>query len=172
MTRDMRASWAIPRGERKHASTLVLFCLPALICLLLAGCGSSASGSSALPTYAPSAASPPTCAHAGRAIALPRGFPSSFPLPKGTALTSWGRQGPATVVHGIVPGRSFRDAASFFPREVRNAGFKVVYSEADVPRDAEGSYRGKGYAGRWTLEHITGCPGAIKFAAFAQAAKT
>lgn len=131
--------------------------------LFLAGCGGGSSH-----TYTPSAARLPACAHAGKAIAMPSGFPADFPFPDGSAITSAKKALKVTVVKGVIPITSFKDTASFFTREVRNAGFKVLYSEADPPRDAEGSYRGHGYAGRWTLEHLPACSEAVAFAAFAQ----
>ncbi|GAC1639253.1 MAG: hypothetical protein NVS4B2_28660 [Chloroflexota bacterium] len=135
--------------------------------IVLAGCGSSAQSTA----YRPSDAKPPQCAHATKAIPLPNGFPGTFPWPPGTTLTSSRAAKEGTIVAGIVPTTSFKDTAAFFKRQVAKNGFTVVYAEADPPRDAEGAYRGNGYAGRWTLQHIPSCATGITLQAFAQPVK-
>lgn len=148
--------------------------LPLSLCgsILLSGCGGSSSGSPtpASPSlrYDPTVAHVPSCAHPTRAIPLPKGFPTRFPFPRGTVLT---KSGPLPLrvkgvgIDGFVPSAGFKQTVTFFPREVRHAGFKVLDYQADAPNDSEGTYRGYGRVGAWRLHRIPGCPGAMVFGA-------
>ena len=126
---------------------------------LVAGCGDSskpATGSQ------PSAAHLPSCAHVSKAIPLPAGFPTQFPLPCGTAITSH-RKGfyGAAVIHGVIPSSSFAGSLAFFMREVPRAGFKLSEADSEPPREGEAGYRGHGYVGRWKIHSIAGCSTAL-----------
>lgn len=156
-----------------------MFVLPAIGGVLLAGCGASTSGKPS-PThtavrmstylYRAAAARVPACAHAGRAIVLPGKFPHDFPMPPHTVITSWHREVGAIAVVGSIPSTSFVSTAAFFNRELPLAGYKVLYHQTDVGRDAEGTFRGKGYVGRWQLEFMKTC-NAVGFGAAAQRSK-
>lgn len=133
------------------------------LAFLVSACGSSSHSAARKPTaavaaYHPSAASLPACAKAGTAIPLPRGFPASFPLPPGTAITAHhSGVGHEVDISGVVPATSFQAAVSFFPRELPKRSFRVTHYEADPERDSEGNFRGHGYVGGWSLRVIPAC---------------
>src|SRR5437588_50769 len=104
------------------------------LCLALGGCG---SGSSAPPTYNRADATVPACAHAGKAIALPHGFPSGFPVPAHTAITSHTTRFGAVVIGGFVPASSFDDAQSFFTKRLPDVGYTLSDQDAEPPHEAE-----------------------------------
>jgi len=134
-------------------------------CAVLSGCGGSSSTSY---QYDPTAASIAACAHAGKAIPLPKSFPSAFPFPNGTDITSSGPlpQGVKGVqINGFVPSSGFVDTVLFFKNQVKAAGFKLLDSQADAPNDSEGTYLGHGHSGTWQLRSLPGCKDAMHFAA-------
>jgi hypothetical protein len=130
--------------------------------LITSGCGSDGP-----PTYHQADAKVPACAHAGKAIALPHGFPANFPFPPHTALTSHTRSFGAIIVEGIVPASSFDDAQSFFTKKLPDAGYTLSEQDAEPPREAEARYSGKGYEGGWRIRLILSCPGAFTLQASA-----
>ena len=120
--------------------------------------------------YKRSAARAPACAHAGRAIALPRGFPASFPFPPGTAITSViGYRGDNTkpVISGIVPSTGFGPTVSFFLTGLPQAGFRLRDGEAEAA-EAESVFVGHGYIGRWRLRALDTCSSAMVLFVFAE----
>jgi hypothetical protein len=116
--------------------------------------------------YQPKLARVAPCAHAGKAIALPKAFPARFPFPRGTAIN---RTKPLLKgqigIYGYVPSTGFVATVNFFKREVVRAGFKLVGFEVDSPNDSEGTYRGYGKIGRWQLRSLPGCTKAMAFSA-------
>jgi hypothetical protein len=133
--------------------------------VVLWGCGDSSSPSY---TYVPGSANIPACAHAGKAIPLPKGFPTQFPFPNGTDIMSSGPlpQGVKGIgISGYVPSSGFSDTVLFFKNQVKQAGFKVLDFQADAPNDSEGSYLGFGHTGTWQLKSLPGCSAAMHFAA-------
>lgn len=160
------ADEGIGYSKRMESQKRGAFLLPGVLCsVVLAGCGSTPP-----PTYAVQKAHVPACTHASRPIALLPNFPHGFPVPAGTTFVSGRREAGAVVMTGFVPSSSFAQTAAFFRKEVAAAGFTVQYAETDAPRDAEGAYKGHGYAGHWTLEHIPGCA-AVRLGVSAQPAR-
>lgn len=145
------------------------------VTLLLAGCGSPAASHSSDSGYhyVPADAKVPACAHAGKPIALPSAFPRQFPFPPGTdidathPLTSKHQIG----IYGYVPSSGFASTVNFFKVQVPKHGFKLVYLEVDSPNDSEGTYQGHGEVGRWQLQSLPGCSGAMRFAVSAEPTK-
>lgn len=137
--------------------------LALLVLVALAGCGSSSSQSrSTASSYKPSIAGLPTCTAVRRALPLPASFPQDFPLPSGLVITS-SRKGyyNATVIHGVMPSRSFQRSLRFFTGALPRAGFKLTESDSEPPREGEAAYRGNGYVGRWKIHNILGCAKAL-----------
>lgn len=159
----------------------------ALLLVVTAGCGTSSSSASTrrpLPgsaapgdafLYSPTAAGIASCAHPGKAIALPSDFPRAFPFPYGTDIDRIGRGAPLLKgqvgIYGFVPSGSFASTVNFFKAQVPRQGFKRLDFEVDSPNDSEGTYQGHGKIGRWQLRSIPGCPHAMTFAASAQSTK-
>ncbi len=150
--------------------------------LLLAGC--SASGNTGAPpiigrsaarpvsyTYTPSRAHVPACAGAGRAIALPQGFPATFPMPPGTAITArqyYRGDRRRIVVSGVAP-ITVRSGLIFFQSTLPAAGFRLGQGDSEAA-EAESLYKGHGYLGRWKLHAIDGCTTAVILLIYAQPA--
>lgn len=112
----------------------------------------------------------PPCAHAGRAIALPRSFPASFPFPPGTAVTSQiGYRGDQTkpVISGVVPSASFGSAVQFFLTQLPQAGYRLRDGDAEA-FEAESVFVGHGYIGRWRIRALDTCPSALVLFVFAE----
>lgn len=152
--------------------------------LLLAGC--STSGNAGAPpvvgrlaarpvsyTYAPSRARIPACAGGGRAIALPRGFPASFPMPPGTAIIArqyYRGDRRRIVVSGVAP-LTVRSGLIFFQSALPAAGFRLGQGDSEAA-EAESLYKGHGYLGRWKLHAIDGCTIATILLVYAQPAQS
>jgi hypothetical protein len=119
-----------------------------------AGCSSKAP-----PVVTPGPSLPP-CAGAGSPVALPPEFPSSFPLPPGTVITSNQRtERGAITVSGFAP-MQFKDAVIFFQSKLPTAGYKPLEGDAEMD-EAESTFSGHGYNGKWKVNGILNCPGAV-----------
>jgi hypothetical protein len=139
------------------------------VAFLLAGCGSSASNSY---RYVPAAAKIPSCAHAGKAIALPSAFPHQFPFPAGTDIDATHPLFTHQIgIYGFVPSHTFAETVNFFKNQVPKQGFKLVDFEVDSPNDSEGTYQGHGKLGRWQLRSMPSCKGAMIFSVSSEPSK-
>lgn len=134
-----------------------------LLALVSAGCASQQSNRGAEPLASTARASPgmlPGCAGTGARIERPSDFPASFPLPPGTVMTSEERRsGGRLIVHMLAPSDA-KAVARFFERELPTAGFRLTGGESE-PGEAEANYEGSGYIGRWKVQDVDGCPGAV-----------
>lgn len=148
--------------------------IPCIVLMLaVGGCGSSGAGPAPTATphpvatgYDPMAAHIPTCAHARKAVLLPKGFPADFPLPPGSAITqAMTGYAHAIEVRGFVPEPAFRSTVNYFPRGVKKAGYTLRSLEADYPNDSEGEFVGKGLVGTWRVSRVAGCPHVMNFEA-------
>ena len=135
-----------------------MMALCVLVAAVLAGCGSNGSNGSA--PYRPSTASIPKCAHAGRAIPLPKEFPHNFPLLTGTAITTKSTFGDL-VVTGFVPSDSFDSTVKDFTNTLSNAGWTSAEQDAEPPFEADAIDAGTGYYAQWKLRSIPGCSGVM-----------
>jgi hypothetical protein len=148
----------VPAARRAKARQLRALSVVVLSVDILAGCGSAASGGSA--PYRPSNASIPKCAHAGRAISLPKEFPHNFPLLAGTAITAKSTFGDL-VVNGFVPSESFDSTVKDLTNTLSNAGWTAAEQDAEPPFEADSIDAGSGYYAQWKLRSIPGCSGAM-----------
>lgn len=131
-----------------------------LIAVVVLGSGCE-SGKAARPTVQAGSApgSLPACAHAGDAVARPDGFPASLPLPDGTVLTGRETGVKRAAVSGLVP-LSLRDAAAWMTRALPDAGYAAGESDAEQD-EAESFFTGHGLTGKWKLNALENCPGAV-----------
>ena len=106
----------------------------------------------------------PSCASPERAIALPSQVPGAV-LPTGTVLTSvqHPRAG-TTLVRGVVA-TPFRSAVEFFVTKLPAAGYINTAGDAEMD-EAESFFRGAEVAGKWKVNGILGCPGAVRLTLF------
>ena len=119
------------------------------------GCGSSKAPSVVTP-----GPSLPPCAGTGSTVALPPDFPSGFPLPPGTVITSNQRAvSGAIIVSGFAP-MTFKDTVAFFQSKLPAAGYTLLEGDAEMD-EAESTFSGHGYHGKWKVNGILNCPGAV-----------
>jgi hypothetical protein len=101
----------------------------------------------------------PACAKA-KAAAPPSEFPSSFPLPPGTVVTASSQpHAGQLVLAGLVPA-DLQDAASFFNDSLPASGYRQGLGDAES-NEAEAPFTGNGFRGKWKVNSIVGCPGAV-----------
>jgi hypothetical protein len=173
----------VTEGEKNviHRSARMLRPIACAALILLAACGSQAAPATnptsttveapAATTLPPTSVEEPTgvqantglpaCAGADTTIALPEGFPSGFPLPPGTVITSKEeRSGGRLIINTVVPALDVKGVAEFFEQALPKAGFQITEGESE-PGEAEANYEGNGYQGRWKVNTIAGCTGAV-----------
>jgi hypothetical protein len=128
-----------------------------LICIsLCAGCGGTRN-----PVATTQTDSLPPCANVGSAVSLPSEFPNDFPLPAGTVITASQRSlTNTTTISGAVPMR-FKEAVAFFQSKLPAAGYKLLEGDAEMD-EAESTFAGQGFQGKWKINGILNCPGAVR----------
>ena len=128
-----------------------------LICMsLCAGCGGTKN-----PAATTQADSLPPCANVTAAVGLPSDFPTDFPLPAGTVITSSQRsQTNSTTISGAIPMR-FKEAVGFFQSKLPAAGYELLEGDAEMD-EAESTFAGKGFRGKWKINGILNCPAAVR----------
>ena len=129
-----------------------------LVLLAIVGAiASSCGGESDFEVVTPEAPKPlPACAGAGAAVTPPGGFPSDFPLPPGTVLTSAASPFKAQlVIVGLIPG-DLQEAAGFFSDSLPDHGYKVGIGDAEGT-ESEAPFTGKGFRGKWRVNGIPNC---------------
>jgi hypothetical protein len=88
--------------------------------------------------------------------------PVDFPLPPGHAITAVRRPFEReTIVVGVMPS-DFRGAVTFFERELPARGYALGRGDAERG-EAEAPFTGNGYRGRWRVNAIPDCDGALTF---------
>jgi hypothetical protein len=130
----------------------------ALLLVALTGCSSagkdkdSDAGSAALQPAATG------CAKDARAKQLPAGFPSDFPLPSGTIVTTAEDRGSGgLVIEGVTPS-AFTSVLHDLQTALPAKGFTPDNGETE-PHDAESDWSSAGYTGRWAIRELTQCGG-------------
>jgi hypothetical protein len=109
----------------------------------------------------------PACAKVVQPIAIPPEFPANFPLPPGTVITAReNRSDDRIILTTVVPALDVKGAAQFFEQALPKAGFTITEGESE-PGEAEANYEGNGYKGRWKVNSIDGCSGAISLTVLA-----
>ena len=103
------------------------------------------------------------CASVQGQVARPAAVPAAV-LPPETVLGSVERMDPGiTIVRGVV-GQSFQDAVDFFVR-LPAAGYRLSDGDAEAT-EAESRFAGRGLSGKWKVNGIVGCPGAVRLALY------
>jgi hypothetical protein len=139
-------------NRRSYTLLLVL----AAVLLLITACVRKDSPDT-LNTSAPTL---PPCAQAGPAVSLPSEFPTNFPLPPGTMITSSQRsQKGVLVVSGFIP-MEFKNTVAFFQSKLPAAGYQLLKGDAEMD-EAESTFSGQGFQGKWKVQGILNCSGAV-----------
>lgn len=131
------------------------------VAIVAAGCNSS--GSTTDPGAARNGATSTVCAKDATAtkVALPSGFPTDFPLPSGTVVTSVDDRGAkdGIVVTGVTSTR-FAAVLKGLQSALPAKGFTPSEGEVE-PHDAESNWSSAGFTGRWAIRELTGCAGDV-----------
>lgn len=98
------------------------------------------------------------CAKDAKAKPLPTGFPTDFPLPSGTVVTtSEDRGSGGLVIEGVTPS-AFKTVLLDLQKGLPAKGFTPSNGETE-PHDAESNWSSAGYTGRWAIRELTNCGG-------------
>ena len=131
----------------------------AVAVILVAGCESeSEKEKEKAKDAAAASASTLPCLKDAKAVALPAGFPSNFPLPAGTVITSAENRGSAGLVIDGVTATTFKDVLKALQADLPAKGFTPKNGETE-PRDAESDWSSSDYDGRWAIRELTQCAG-------------
>jgi hypothetical protein len=104
------------------------------------------------------------CANAGKTVDRPAAVPANL-LPPGTVFTSSKDLGDGrTLVGGVVPS-DFRSVVLFFVTKLPAAGYVNGAGDAEMD-EAEALFTGDGVSGKWKVNGILNCPGAVTLALF------
>lgn len=105
------------------------------------------------------AADTSTCVADARPVArYPAGFPRSFPFPDRTVVFHAEDRGKEGVVVTGVTSLAFKQVLAALNGPAQDAGFRVTDGETEA-HDAEASWTGHGYRGRWAIRESASCPG-------------
>jgi hypothetical protein len=101
-------------------------------------------------------ASTAVCAKDAKAVPLPAGFPTTFPLPAGMVVTSAeDRAGSGLVIAGV-SATAFKDVLKGLQTQLPAKGFTPKNGETE-PRDAESDWSSADYDGRWAIRELAQC---------------
>jgi hypothetical protein len=125
--------------------------------ILVAGCDSEAEKEKEKDAAKLKAsASTAVCAKDAKAVALPAGFPATFPLPAGTVVTSAEDRGTGGLVVSGVTATTFKDVLKGLQADLPAKGFTPKNGETE-PHDAESDWSSSDYDGRWAIREVTQC---------------
>jgi hypothetical protein len=129
--------------------------------VVLAGCGGGQQGSEDKDPDAASGsagADTSTCVRDAKPVTTtPDGYPTDFPLPKGTVVFHVEDRSGAGVIATGVTATPFEDVLAAM-NAARRVGFRVTSGETEDD-DAEANWAGNGYVGRWAIKKSATCPG-------------
>jgi hypothetical protein len=98
------------------------------------------------------------CAKNASAKALPAGFPTEFPLPAGTIVTTAEDRGTGgLVIEGVTPA-AFSNVLHDLQTSLPAKGFTPSDGETE-PHDAESNWSSATFSGRWAIRELTQCGG-------------
>jgi hypothetical protein len=103
-----------------------------------------------------------SCAASGIEVPKPTELPATFPLPGGTRITLASVSAAGAVLASAYVPLSFPEAIQFFRTEPARAGYRALgVSESEGAGRAGAEFRGRGRAGRWTIDELPGCSTAV-----------
>jgi hypothetical protein len=142
--------------------------LAALCCALLAAAAVSIvvkhGGGNGAAEAAATQVRTPACASASTGVTPPPEIPAAV-LPPGTVVTSIERpRSGLTLATGVVAS-PFRAAVEFFVTKLPAAGYVNTAGDAEMD-EAESFFRGPGVQGKWRVNGILGCAGAVRLTVF------
>jgi hypothetical protein len=96
------------------------------------------------------------CADKAVKVALPQGFPASFPLPPNTVVIGSEQRSESRVIVTAISADPEQDVLSFLQKELPKAGYALANGEVESG-DAESDWSAPGWRGRWAIRDIPGC---------------
>jgi hypothetical protein len=128
-----------------------------LLVLTACGDGDSAAADPDADQFS-AAANTSTCvADAHQVTSFPAGYPTDYPLPRGTVVFSVQDRGADGVVATGVTDQPF-DTVLHAMNAAASAGFRRTSGETEED-DAEANWTGNGFTGRWAIKKSATCPG-------------
>jgi len=125
--------------------------------VLVAGCESDAEKAKEKDqAKLKASASSAVCAKDAKAVQLPAGFPTAFPLPAGMVVTSAEDRGTGGLVVQGVAATAFKDVLKALQADLPAKGFTPKNGETE-PRDAESDWSSTDYDGRWAIRELSQC---------------
>jgi len=100
----------------------------------------------------------PACVQPGGHATLPSTL-VRFPLPRGTVVERRQLKYGYAIYSGYVPG-AINPVRDFFVSRLPAAGFHLGAGDAEAA-EAEAAWSGRGVRGRWKVQAVYGCPGAL-----------
>jgi len=143
------------RIMRQRAVRILQSLLTAVLAAVICGCGGSKTPTVSTPTNGL-----PPCAQAGPAVSLPSEFPTDLSLPPGTIITSSQRSEKGVIIVGGLIPMEFKNTVTFFQNKLPAAGYQLLKGDAEMD-EAESSFAGHGFQGKWKVNGILNCPGAV-----------
>jgi hypothetical protein len=141
-----------------RARIVALVCAGGLLTGALTACESDADR--AAEHKLERAADVSTCRRDAQPASTPygHGFPPSWAFPARTTVYDVEDRGPdGTIVTGI-SSLPFKGILRYLNHDAVQAGFKITEGETEE-HDAEASWAGNGYHGRWTIRESAQCQG-------------
>jgi hypothetical protein len=136
----------------------------AAVAAVAIGLAAARGGSSTRPQGFALLKAAPACAKERKAVDRPAAVPANL-LPPGTVLTASKDLGDGrTLIGGIVP-TDFRTAVQFYLTELPAGGYVNGTGDAEMD-EAEALFTGPGVQGKWKVNGILGCPGAVTLALY------
>jgi hypothetical protein len=141
--------------------------IAALSCVVLGsvavGVAAGQGGGNGARASSPSPNTPP-CAQTSKVVARPAEIPGAV-LPPQTVLTSVAHPvAGTTIVTGVIA-QEFRAAVDFFVTKMPVAGYRNGAGDAEMD-EAEAFFSGPAVKGKWKVNGILGCTGAVRLALF------
>ena len=79
-------------------------------------------------------------------------LPPSFPMVENTTLTRQSTEGPTNLVEGYWKG-DVQEAHDEYMKELKAAGYEILFNEVEAPNDSEISWSGEGRSGQVALRN-------------------
>jgi predicted small secreted protein len=130
-----------------------LVCLLAALAFGVAGCGGSGGSDKDKESKAANPQAKAACN--GSPLTAAPNLPPSFPMVEETTLTKQSKAGPTVLVEGYWKG-DVKEAHDEYLKELKAAGYKILFEEVEAPNDSEISWQGEGRSGQVALRNDCG----------------
>ena len=122
----------------------------AALAFLVAGCGGGKKTESDTETVSANPQAVAACN--GSPLKATPMLPPSFPMVENTTLTRQSTEGPTNLVEGYWKG-DVQEAHDEYLKELKAAGYQILFNEVEAPNDSEISWKGEGRTGQVALRN-------------------